>query len=98
MPETTHRKPRPKLAPYVRKPRQKPSQDMPTTSAKDEQTTSRENLTLYDWMTVFTYIDEHPGASQEDIVQHFATKKTGALLFTQSTLSRKLKARLDLEQ
>lgn len=92
------RKPRPKPAPYARKPRQKPLKDAPATSAKQQNSSSRENLTLHDWLTVFAYIDEHPTVSQVDVVEHFATQHTGALVFTQSTLSRKLKTRTNLEQ
>ena len=29
------------------------------------------------WMTVFTYIDEHPDTLQADVVQDFATQQTG---------------------
>ncbi|KIO06484.1 hypothetical protein M404DRAFT_484565 [Pisolithus tinctorius Marx 270] len=95
---TTRRKPRPKRTPYDRKPGGKSSEDTPVTSAKQQNTGTRENLTLHDWMTVFAYIDEHPSVSQEDVVQHFAALHTGALVFTQPTLSRKLKARTNLEQ
>ena len=98
MSEIMRRKPRPKPAPYARKPTQKHSKDAPATSAKQQNTSSRENLTLHDWLTVFAYIDEHPTTSQADVVQHFATKHTGALVFTQSTLSRKLKTHTNLEQ
>jgi hypothetical protein len=50
------------------------------------------NLTLHDWMTVFAYMDEHPGMSQGDIVRHFASRIDGTLTFDQSTLSQKVKA------
>lgn len=95
---TTRRKPRPKRTPYDHKPGGKSSEDTPVTSAKQQNTGTRENLTLHDWMTVFAYIDEHPSVSQEEVVQHFAALHTGALEFTQPTLSRKLKARTNLEQ
>jgi len=35
---------------------------------------------------------------QDRVVEHFKTLQDGALEFTQSTLSRKLKARLNLEE
>ena len=89
MSETARRKPRPRPIPYARKPRQKPTKEQNTDS-------TRSNLTLHDWMTVFAYIDEHPDTSQADVVQDFATRQTGALHFTQSTLSRKLKERANL--
>ncbi|KAF8433097.1 hypothetical protein L210DRAFT_960474 [Boletus edulis BED1] len=53
--------------------------------------TSPQNLTLSDWLMVFAYVDAHPSIPQKDIVKHFGTLKTGALNFTQSTLSHKLK-------
>lgn len=55
-------------------------------------------MTLHDWMTVFAYIDDHPLLGQADIVEHFKTKKENALEFTQSTLSRKLKNRDQLDE
>jgi hypothetical protein len=82
----------PKSAPYQQqKPREKKSKDAPATSAKPIQSKMHKNLTLHDWITVFHFIDEHPTIGQADIVQHFRTRKEGALIFTQSTLSRKLK-------
>ena len=39
------------------------------------------NLTLADWLTVYDFVDEHPKATQGDIVRHFATLKSGALIF-----------------
>jgi len=42
-------------------------------------------------MDVYSYVDSHPNASQADIVRHFSTLATGALVFDQSTLSRKLR-------
>ena len=45
---------------------------------------------LSDWLTVFAYVDAHPSVSQIEVVKHFRTLKTGALLFSQSTLSWKL--------
>ena len=98
MSETACRKPHPRPIPYAWKPRQKPTKDAPATSTKEQNTDStRSNLTLHDWMTVFTYIDEHSDISQADVVQDFATRQTGALHFTQSTLSRKLKGCANLE-
>ena len=98
MSETARRKPCPRPIPYAWKPRQKPTKDAPATSAKEQNTDSTQsNLTLHDWMTVFAYIDEHPDTLQADVMQDFATRQTGALHFTQSTLSRKLKGRANLE-
>jgi len=98
MSEPIRRKPRPKLVQYAHKPRKKILKDAPATSAKQQNTGARENLTLHDWMMVFAYIDDHPNVSQVAVTKHFATLQTGALQFTQATLSRKLKARDVLEQ
>ncbi|KAF8228277.1 hypothetical protein L208DRAFT_1404088 [Tricholoma matsutake] len=96
-PQPTH-KPRKKPAPYQQQPKVLVCKDAPRTAAKPAQTTQHENLTGYDWMTVYAYVDEHPRVSQGEIVQHFASKTDGALIFTQSTLSRKLKLRPELEK
>lgn len=96
-PELT-RKPREKPAPYQRQPKAPVQKDVPKTAAKPAQTTQRENLTGHDWMTVYAYVDDHPGLPQVDIVRHFASKTDGALIFTQSTLSRKLKSRPEFEK
>jgi hypothetical protein len=72
--------------------------DPPKTSAKTKPSTKRDNLTLFDWACIFSYIDEHPDVSQGDVVNHFRTLRDGALVFTQSTLSRKLKDRAKLEE
>ena len=55
------------------------------------------NLTINDWLTVFTFIDTHPGISQKSVCNHFHSLTDGALEFNQATLSRKLKNREDLE-
>jgi hypothetical protein len=59
---------------------------------------TRENLTLGDWLTVFAFIDNHPSHSQGEVVRHFSQKKDGALVFKQSTLSRKIKMQAELEE
>ncbi|KAF9222121.1 DDE-domain-containing protein [Gyrodon lividus] len=86
------------------KPRDKPTTDSahpakwpkattntPKTSAQPPITSSCTNLTLADWLSVYAYIDSHPGVKQASIVQHFHSLQKGALLFDQSTLSRKLR-------
>ncbi|KAG8217064.1 hypothetical protein J3R82DRAFT_5063, partial [Butyriboletus roseoflavus] len=57
----------------------------------------RKNLTLADWLTVLAYVNAHPSVPQKDIVKHFSTLKTGALLFSQLTLSQKLDDCLELQ-
>ena len=63
----------------------------PCTSTQLPNMSSCQNLTLSDWMGVYSYVDSHPNASQAEIVRHFNTLATGALVFYQSTLSRKLR-------
>ena len=98
MPPEPARKPREKPKPYQRKPKLPVAKDAPRTSGKIIKEHGRENLTLHDWMTVFAFVDQHPGMTQGDIVKHFASKSDGALIFTQCTLSRKMKSREDLER
>ena len=63
-----------------------------TLSAAKPKKTSRENLTLQDWLDVFQFIDTHPSMSQGDIVKYFTTHPDYPLKFNQSTLSRKVKS------
>ena len=93
------RKPREKPPSYQRKPKQtQPKQkDTPKTSAKPAVTSSRQNLTLSDWFTVLKYVDEHPTMPQGDVVEHFKTKVDRALHFSQSSLSRAVNKRAELE-
>src|SRR6267154_4434075 len=92
------RKPRDKPPPYQRQPKKQKVNDTPATSAQPAaRIAARQNLTLNDWLTVFAYIDAHPTISQCDIVNHFKSLQSGALIFTQSTLLCKLKERLTLE-
>lgn len=48
-------------------------------------------------MMVYSFIDNHPNAAQADVVRHFASLKTGKLVFDQSTLSCKLRERPKME-
>jgi hypothetical protein len=84
------RKPRDKPAPYKpRKRSEKQKKDASKTSAQPIEKTTRENLTLHDWMTVYKYVDEHPAMSQQAMYRK--ARPEGVLIFTQATLSRKLK-------
>ena len=95
MPEILKRKPcDPPTNPPPLKQRKKG--DMPRTSAQLPKA-SRQNLTLSDWLIVYSYVDSHPDVPQADIVQHFGSLPTGALVFTQSTLSQKLRDRPKME-
>ena len=49
-------------------------------------------------MTVYAYADTLPHPiKQVDVVNYFATRPEGPLIFTQSTLSRKLRHRPEIE-
>ena len=75
-----------------------PSKETPKTSAWLIEKAKCENLTLFDWMTVYSYMDTLPQPiNQGKVVRHFATRPEGALLFSQPTLSRKLKECLEME-
>jgi hypothetical protein len=69
------------------------------TTQKPIRDVKRERLTLFDWMLVLAFVDDHPDWDQTAIVEHFANRREGVLKFLQSALSRKLKpaTRRDLE-
>ena len=75
MPPEPTGKPREKPAQYQRQPKVVGRKDAPRTAAKSIQTTQHENLTGHDWMTVYAYVDEHPGVSQGEVVRHFASRQ-----------------------
>jgi hypothetical protein len=92
------RKPRDKPAAYNRPAKQRRiAEDTPRTSAQSPEGSSRQNLTLSDWMSVYSYVDMHHNVPQAQVVQHFKSLESGALIFTQSTLSRKLRERPEME-
>lgn len=71
---------------------------MPKTSAKPVTKKGHNNLTLVDWLCVFTFIDVHPLLSQEETVQYFQEKTNRALVFSQSALSHNWKRQQELEE
>jgi hypothetical protein len=85
------RKSRDKPPPCQRQ--QKNRRSIPATSAQPAaaRTAARQNLILNDWLTVSGYIDAHPAISQYDIARVNLEEPSGAFIFMQSTLSRKLK-------
>ena len=92
------RQPRLKPLPYKRKPKEAQGPGpSPASSAKFLEKKQCQNLTTYDWLTVFAYIDKHPDETQTDVVNFFRTRAEGALEFTQATLSRRLKEREEIE-
>ena len=97
-PKTLKRKPRNHSAVANPPAKREKTEDSNTPSGTSTPpATSRKNLTLADWLTVYAYVDQHPTAKQGDVVRHFATLESGALIFDQSTLSRKLRERPDME-
>jgi len=97
--DSRERKPRTVTA--LSKPRAPPKprpKDAPKTSAMPVTSQKRDNLTLHAWLTVFSYIDAHPGIQQAKVVEYFRNRREGALEFTQSTLSRRLKNQSGLEE
>jgi len=80
------------------KPLPGPSKETPKSSARPIGETARKNLTLFDWMTVYAYVDTLPRPiKQVGVVEYFATRPEGPLIFTQSTLSRKLQHSSEME-
>jgi hypothetical protein len=67
------RKPCDKPQPYTHKPCKKVNNDTPATSSKPVQKGGQENLTLYDWLTVFQFMDNHPDLGHANIVTQFRT-------------------------
>jgi len=58
----------------------------------------RENLTHSDWMRVYAYVDNlSQPIKQSEVVNYFATRPEDPLFFHQSTLSRRLKHRSEIE-
>ena len=86
-----------KAKPYISKPGTKTPQKVPATSAISTKSRQHRNLTVNDWLTVFAPTDAHPHISQTSVCDHFCSLANGALEFNQTTLSRKLKKREDLE-
>jgi len=100
MPFRTTRKPHAKPKPYVRTPRKPVNKHVPKSSARPvDSSKHRDNLTLHDWLSVFAYMDKHPSMTQADVVDYFKNRVDGgALIFNQSTLSRKRKNQEQLEE
>jgi hypothetical protein len=80
------------------KPSSGPLKQTPKSSAGSIGGITRKNLTLFDWMIVYAYVDTLPQPiKQGDVVKYFATRPEGPLVFTQSTLSCKLQHRSEME-
>lgn len=82
------------------KPHDRPTNHLPAKQQKHTDTSAKlpqqnscgacHNLMLTDWLSIYAYIDAHPGASQLNVVEHFHTQQEGPLIFNQSTLCCKL--------
>ncbi|KAJ3514077.1 hypothetical protein NMY22_g14859 [Coprinellus aureogranulatus] len=91
------RQPRESHNPYNRTKKTGPKpKNAPRTAAQPKKT-AYVVLTNADWLTVFRWIDLHPEATQEEVVRHFSSKKEGAPHFSQTTLSRRLAKRTQIE-
>jgi len=80
-------KPRTSTVPYKHHSQRKLVDKDPSKTTAKPITKRKENLTLHDWMTVFAFIDKHPGISQDAIVNHFRHCAEGVLIFDQLILS-----------
>ncbi len=80
------------------KPLPGPSKEIAKSSTRPIGEMAWKNLTLFDWMTVYAYVDTLPQPiKQMDVVKYFATRPEGPLIFTQSTLSHKLQNHSEME-
>ena len=74
MPPKPTWKPCEKPQPYKQKPKVPIIKGTPKNSTKIIKEKKHENLTLHNWMTVFTFIDQHPEMTQGSIVTQLASK------------------------
>ena len=86
-----------KPKPYASKPGPTAPRKAPATSAISIKSQKWKNLTINDWLTIFAFIDTHPGISQTSVCNHFQSLTDGALEFNQTTLSWKLKKWEEIE-
>ncbi|KAJ3745123.1 hypothetical protein DFH05DRAFT_1397812, partial [Lentinula detonsa] len=92
--EEKKRAARNKPTPYNRQPQKA---NTPRTSATSALPSRKQHLTLYDKLTILDYANKHPSLPQDRICKYFATRQEGALIFTQSTLSRILRQQEELK-
>jgi hypothetical protein len=91
----------PRTTPYSTGPRGPNTKAKEYNSSAKADTGHRSNRTAGDWLEVFDWYDRHPGISQGKVVEHFKTrskKEGGSLTFDQSTFSKNLKRRKELEE
>ncbi|KAH9180085.1 hypothetical protein EDB89DRAFT_1841948, partial [Lactarius sanguifluus] len=73
--------------PYASKQGPKAPWKAPATSAVSAKSRQCKNLTVNDWLTVFTFVDTHADIFQASVCNHFHSLSDGALEFNQATLS-----------
>jgi hypothetical protein len=59
----------------------KTPQKVPASSAISAKSCQHKNITINGWLTVFAFIDSHPGISQNSICNDFHSWPDGALEF-----------------
>ena len=86
------------IAPYTQKlgPKGSHPQNQPASALKQVKQLSKQ-LTNYNWLTVFMWIDANPQQLQHDIINHFTNQQQNPLHFNQGTLSCNLKKQGDIE-
>ena len=91
MPVAGEKKQKPWDRPYAPCTCQAPENcDASQTKAISKPNTVWEQLTLHNWLGVVQYFDSNQPISQEEVVKHFVGRSDGALIFSQSALSRHL--------
>ncbi|KAG6331092.1 hypothetical protein ID866_7996 [Astraeus odoratus] len=63
--------------------------DAPHSLAQPSKTSSHKNLTLFDWMTVYYFVDSHPNTPQADVIQQFSTLPLGKVKRSKRANARK---------
>jgi hypothetical protein len=94
------RKPCKKPAPYAKKPgpREKHRDERPKMSTTLLPVNKKhDNLTFHNLMVIFAFIDAYLPPGKAAVVEHFGNKAGGTFVFTQSTLSHKMKDQKYLE-
>ena len=76
--------------PYNQAPKPRKNKNAPKMLAIKKVNDAQSNLTLSDGLEVVQYYDKNQPLSQPEVVKFFANHSEGALLFSQSALSRHL--------
>lgn len=65
----------------------KKDKNAPKTSAQATKMSKQSNLTLTDWLTIVAFSNKHSEMNHGQIIAHFASLTSGALVFSQPSLS-----------